>query len=211
MMNRCLLLFDLDGTLIDSRADLTAAVNVMRRSYGLEPLSLEVVMGYIGDGVHKLALRSLQGYAADLDESVRLIRSHYKENALKHTRLYPGVAEGLQRLADAGHSLAVLTNKPGDMARYLLTELGVAPHFFAILGGGDVALKPDPEGVAVARGRLTDVPDAVWMLGDHYTDLAVAEKAGIKSAFLSYGFGREHGYKPTAYFASFSALVEYFV
>lgn len=207
-----LLIFDLDGTLIDSRADLAAGINHMRQHFGLEPLALETVVGYIGNGVRRLVEGSLQGADVDIDEALRINKEYYYSHLTVNTTLYDGVSDGLRQLADAGHKLAVLTNKPGDPSREILRHFGIADAFSAIVGGGDVAkLKPEPDGVFRCMEVSGIALDDSWMIGDHYTDLAVAENAGIQNAFVQYGFGEERGYKPNVYFASFSELVGYFV
>jgi len=210
-MNPQVLIFDLDGTLIDSRKDLAAGINHMRIHFGLEPLPLAAVVGYIGNGVRRLVEGSLQGAEVDVEEALRVNREYYCSHLTVHTVLYDGVEQGIRRLTAAGHKLAVLTNKPGDPSRQILKYFGISDAFSSIIGGGDVEnLKPDPEGarrcmtVSGANGANT------WMIGDHWTDLAVADHAGIKSAFVRYGFGEERSYKPDVYFASFSELVGYF-
>ncbi len=211
-MDSQLLIFDLDGTLIDSRADLAAGINHMRGHYGMEPLPLETVVGYIGNGVRRLVEGSLQGADVDLDEAIAINKSYYYSHLTIHTRLYDGVEEGIRKLDGAGHQLAVLTNKPGDPSRDILRHFGIAEAFTAIIGGGDVeGLKPQPDGIYRCCELSGLAPSTAWMIGDHYTDLAVAENAGIRSAFVRYGFGEERGYKPDVYFASFSELVGYFV
>jgi phosphoglycolate phosphatase len=207
-----LLIFDLDGTLIDSRADLAAGVNHMRGHYGLKPLSLDVVSSYIGNGVRKLVERSLQGAEVDLDAAVQINKQFYYSHLTVHTRLYDGVEQGLRNLESAGHKMAILTNKPGDPSRKIIQHFGLLDCFSCIIGGGDVDnLKPAPDGIfECLRQTGMDLPEA-WMIGDHHTDLAVAENAGIKSALVRYGFGDQGEYKPDAYFASFSELVGYFV
>lgn len=207
-----LLIFDLDGTLIDSRADLAAGINHMRSSFGLAPLPLETVVGYIGNGVRRLVEGSLQGADVDVDQALRINKAYYCSHLTVHTTPYDGVEEGIRRLAAAGHQLAVLTNKPGEPSREILRHFGLMDCFTAIIGGGDVEnLKPDPEGVfrCIALSGIDSVD--TWMIGDHYTDLSAAENAGIKSAFVRYGFGEERGHKTDEYFASFSELVGYFV
>lgn len=207
-----LLIFDLDGTLIDSRKDLAAAANHMRAHYGLEPLALETISSYVGDGVRKLVERSLQGADEDVDEALRINKEFYFANLTVHTYLYDGVSEGLKQLAAAGHKIALLTNKPGDPSRSILDYYGLSDYFCSIVGGGDVPnLKPHPEGIVrICETAEMDLSEA-WMIGDHHTDLASAENAGTKSAFVQYGFGNEDVYKPDTYFASFSDLVGYFV
>jgi len=207
-----LLIFDLDGTLIDSRADLAAGINHMRVQYGLDPLALETVVSYIGNGVRRLVEGSLQGADVDIEEALQINKAYYYSHLTVHTTLYEGVAAGLRELSDHGHKLAVLTNKPGDPSREILRHFGIADVFEAVIGGGDVeTLKPEPDGVwRCLELSGMNRPDT-WMIGDHYTDLAVAANARIKNAFVRYGFGEERGYKPDVYFASFSELVGYFV
>ncbi len=211
-MKEQLLIFDLDGTLIDSRADLAAGVNHMRTHYDLSPLSLETISSYIGDGVHKLVERSLQGAAVDLEDAVRINKKFYFANLTVHTKLYKGVRVGLRKLTEAGHKLAVLTNKPGDPSRAILRHFKLDHLFVSILGGGDVAsLKPEPEGLFRCLAEAGVEGSNTWMVGDHYTDLAVAHNARVKSAFVRYGFGEERGVEPDVYFASFPELVGYFI
>lgn len=207
-----LLVFDLDGTLIDSRADLTAAINHMRAHFAMEPLSLATVSGYIGNGTRKLVERALQGRSVDFDEAMRLNRAYYMEHLTVHTTLYAGVADGLARLAVAGHRLALLTNKPGDPSRAILHHFGVAQYFDAIVGGGDAAaLKPDPTGIRDCMAATGIPAERTWMIGDHYTDLESARNAGVRSGLVRYGFGDACGLEPDRDFASFDALVRYFV
>ncbi len=211
-MNPQLLVFDLDGTLIDSRADLTESINHMRKQYELDPLPLDVVCGYIGNGDRLLVERSLQGAPVDLNEAVQINMDYYLAHTTKQTTIYDGVIEGIPALVAAGHQIALLTNKPGEPSREILHHFGLSTYFSVILGGGDVdQLKPEPDGIFECLTQLGVEPTNAWMIGDHYTDLAVAKNGGIKSGFVRYGFGEERGYKPDAYFASFSELVEYFV
>lgn len=207
-----LIIFDLDGTLIDSRADLAAGVNHMRKQYGLEPLSLELISSYIGDGVRKLVERSLQGAEVDVDEALAINKAFYNSNLTVHTFLYEGVDAGIRQLVEAGHSVALLTNKPGDPSREILRKFGLADYFTAIVGAGDVPnLKPEPDGIFQCL-EVSGIPTSnAWMVGDHHTDLAVAQNAGIRSLLVEYGFGNAGDYKPTAHFASFPELVGYFV
>ncbi len=207
-----LLVFDLDGTLIDSRADLAAAINHMRDRFGLGPLAIETVAGYIGDGVGKLVERSLQGAAVDFGEALRINKAYYLDHLAVHTVLYEGVAAGLAQLARRGHRLAVLTNKPGDATRSILDHFGLVPHFAAIIGGGGAErLKPAPDGLFRCMEAAGTGTGNSWMVGDHHTDLAAAKNAGIRSAFVHYGFGDAAGLQADAYFASFDELVGYFL
>ena len=211
-MEAQLIIIDLDGTLIDARADLMAGINHMRANYDLDPLSLEVVSGYIGDGVRKLVERSLQGADIDVDEALEINKAYYFSHLTVHTELYKGVETGIRQLMDAGHKVALMTNKPGDPARAILKYFGLADCFSAIVGGGDVPnLKPEPDGIFQCLEIAGVETSNAWMVGDHHTDLAAAQNAGIRSLLVEYGFGHAGGYKPTAHFASFPELVGYFV
>ena len=211
-MESQLIIFDLDGTLIDSRADLAAAVNHMRAHYNLESLPLERVSSYIGDGVRKLVERSLQGATVDVDEALAINKAYYLSHLTVHTSLYDGVADGIRQIVDAGHQVALLTNKPGDPSREILKHFGLSDYFAATVGGGDGPnLKPEPDGIFQCLEICGVETSNAWMVGDHHTDLAAAQNAGIRSMLVEYGFGHAGGYKPTAHFASFPELVGYFV
>lgn len=206
-----LIIFDLDGTLIDSRADLATGINHMRTHFGMEPLPLDTISGYVGDGVRKLVERSLQGANVDWAEALQVNRDHYYAHLTERTSLYPGVEAGLRDLKNAGHTLGMLTNKPGDPSRVIMQHFGLSDIFCQIIGGGDVPnLKPEADGVDVLL-EISGIDRAdAWMVGDHHTDLAVAENAGIRSALVEYGFGSSGAYVPTVSFDSFPELVEYF-
>lgn len=206
-----LLIFDLDGTLIDSRRDLAEGINHMRKHYGLDPLPLEIASSYVGNGVRLLVERSLQGAAVDFEEALQINKDYYCSHLTVHTTIYDGVAEGIPRLAAAGHKLALLTNKPGDPSRAILKHFGLEGYFDSIIGGGDIEkLKPDPDGVFLCMEAAAMERSSVWMVGDHYTDLAVAENAGIKSAFVRYGFGETRGFNATENFETFGDLATFF-
>ena len=210
-MDAKLLIFDLDGTLIDSRADLAEGINHMRKSFGLNPLPLATIGGYVGNGVRKLVERSLQGAEVDVDEALRINKEYYFSHLTVHTTCYPGVVEGLRQLSEAGHTLALLTNKPGDPSRAILRHFGIDQFFSSILGGGDLEhLKPEPDGVFQCLEESGMEASKAWMIGDHYTDLSVAKNAGIKSAFVRYGFGEARGFEATQTFDTFSDLVTFF-
>jgi len=183
-MEKQLLIFDLDGTLAETRQDLTTGINLMRAHYGLPSLDMEAVTGYIGDGVRKLVERSLEGADVDVDEALALDKKFYAEHMLDETALYPHVEEGLQTLSD--NALAVLSNKPGDPTRIILKHLGVDHHFFRMLGGGDFPnLKPAPDGILALMEESGIAPENTWMIGDHHTDLEVAHNAGVKCGFVT--------------------------
>jgi len=213
-MKRQILIFDLDGTLIDSRQDLATGINLMRRHYGLGPLPVETVAGFVGEGVRNLVSRSLQDAARtlDLDEAVRVNKECYRQHLHDATTLYPGVREGLVRLAAAGHALALLTNKPGAASREILRHFALEALFAEIIGGDSgVPLKPDPEAVlAILRALGGDRVDA-WMIGDNHTDLAAAHRAGIHSIFVTYGIGKPGAEQPEVTAAGFDEVARLFL
>ena len=203
-----LLVFDLDGTLIDSVGDLATAVNRLRRDRGLPPLPLDAVRGHVGDGIRQLVARSLPARAGELDAAVQTFLGYYQRHMYDTTALYPGVAQGLRRLRAAGFQLAVISNKLGPLCRALLDGLGVGAWFSCIVGDGDTKrLKPDPAPLRAVMRRLRAAPTDTWMIGDHHTDLELARRAGARSIFVTYGLGRADAEKPTARCASFPEVV----
>ena len=207
-----LFLFDLDGTLIDSRADLAAAVNRMRARHALPPLPLATVSAYVGDGVRTLAVRSLEGAPVDPDLAAREIGAAYAEHLVDATTAYPGVDAGLRALRAAGHDLALVTNKPAPHAQRLLAHFGWTPLFAVILGGGDTPeLKPSPLPLREAMRRTGRDPGHSWMVGDHHTDLEAARRAGVRSIFLQSGFGNPGGETPDLAFPDFAAFAARFL
>ena len=207
-----LFLFDLDGTLIDSRADLAAATNAMRALHGLPALPLDTVSAYVGDGVRTLALRALEGAAVDPDLAAREISAAYAAHLTDRTTAYPGVEAGLRALRAAGHDLALVTNKPAPHARRLMDHFGWTPLFSVLLGGGDTAeLKPSPLPLQTAMQRTGHAPENTWMVGDHHTDLEAARRASIRSIYLASGFGHPGAETPDLAFPDFPAFAARFL
>lgn len=206
-----LLIFDLDGTLIDSVGDLTTAINRLRADFHLTPLPVSTVRRHIGDGVRKLVERCLQGHPTDLDAALATYRRYYAHHMHDTTALFPGVADGLRQLHTAGCRLAVISNKQGDFCRALLDKLSVAELFCCVLGDGDTAhLKPDPEPLLEVMRRAGATPSETWMVGDHHTDLEAARRAGVRSLFVTYGLGETGAEKPDHTCSTFTAVVRFF-
>jgi len=183
-------IFDLDGTLIDSRADLALAVNLTREELGLPPIPQEQVVGYVGEGVRKLLARALSECPDRLEEALDINRRHYRAHLLDRTRLYPGVRPALERLRGLDLRLMVVTNKPREFTDLILEGLGVAPYVSAVMGGGDgPRLKPDPAPLLLALERAGCGVQGSWMAGDHFTDLEAGRRAGLKRCYCRYGFG----------------------
>jgi phosphoglycolate phosphatase len=186
-----LLVFDLDGTLVDSSRDIAAAANAMLSRLAPAPpaIPLDAVLSFVGEGARLLVERCLRHAGLDLpvDGVLPVYLECYGERLLDTTRLYPGVAEALDALA--GATLAVLTNKPGDMSRTILEGLGVAPRFARIWGAGDVpSRKPDPAGLLRLMSELGAGAGDTWMIGDSATDVRAGRAAGVRVAGVTWGF-----------------------
>ena len=189
-----LIIFDLDGTLIDSRHDLANAVNATLRYMDREPLTNERVYSYVGNGAPVLVRRALGEGATDAEvaKALEFFLSFYADHDLDYTRLYPGVRETLDRLRDAGKRMAVLTNKPVRMSRHIVDGLGVAPYFFQVYGGNSFETKkPDPMGVEALRKEAGSARETTLMVGDSSVDVLTARNAGIPCCCVTYGFQPE--------------------
>ncbi len=187
-----LLICDLDGTLIDSREDLATGVNLMRADYGLIPLSVESVTGYVGDGARKLVERALPESVKNIEDALHKFKKYYQENMFVKTRLYPTVEEGLRLLHGKGWKLALSSNKPSDKCEAILRHFGVDLYFDMILGASEkYPLKPDPSSVLIAMKKIAADKALTWIIGDNHTDLEAGRRAGIRCCYAKYGFGNE--------------------
>lgn len=185
------LLLDLDGTLVDSVPDLLASCNRVFAPRGLAPFTAAEVTPMVGDGAGMLvrrafAARGREASQADLDDFL----ADYLAHVADHSTAFAGVADTLERLAGAGWTLAVCTNKPAVPARTLLDALGLL-RFFAAVGGGDSypVRKPDPEHLLATLRDAGGDPAAAVMVGDHHNDLAAASGAGLPCIFAAWGYG----------------------
>ena len=202
-----LMVFDLDGTLIDSMRDLAVAINYMRSQYGLPEVSIDTAKTFVGNGAKTLVHRALGDCKADFDAALKCYRDYYASHQLVHTRLYPGVAEGLKELRRNGVVLAVVTNKPSSDALAILKGLGAA-EFLAEICGGDSGLPLKPEPDALLRLKERFGAKNCWMVGDHYTDLEAGRRAGFFRVLARYGFGQPREEIPDLEVGSFAELVE---
>lgn len=194
-MNAPTLFFDLDGTLIDSRADIANSVNLTRADYGLPPLPLADITRMVGNGARQLMLRAMPDHADRIDELVANNRRQYTEHPVVHTTIYPGVPEGLEALHALGCKMAVTSNKTATIIPVILERLNLLRFFETTVGGGDVPeLKPHPGLLFLAAERMHHrVQPTDWVIGDHYTDLEVGRRAGVKVCHCAYGFGQPRG------------------
>lgn len=206
-MPKPIVIFDFDGTLIDSRADLTTAVNLTRADFGLPPLPLDTVTRYVGDGVRKLMERAFTGTPVNVDAAVPKMKAHYLDHMLDATTLYPGATAALAALQAQGYNLAIVTNKPTQPAHGICRHLGIAPYFGAILGGDSCPkLKPDPEPLYQAMRLTGSGATGSWVVGDNYTDMAAGARAGLQRCFCAFGFGDLQG---EAYDLKVDSLTEF--
>jgi phosphoglycolate phosphatase len=185
------ILFDLDGTLIDSRRDLADAVNVALGAVGLPHRSLEEITAFIGEGSRRLVEKAIAPRGDLLAAAHAAWESAYEGCLLRHTVFYPGMCELVEKVSSRLEGrVAVHTNKPGDMARQIIEGLGALPFFARVLGSGDgAARKPAPEGARLLLDQLgVAAPEAVYV-GDSAIDLETAAAAGIP--FLGCGWGYE--------------------
>ncbi len=189
-----LVIFDLDGTLIDSELDLAAAVNAMLRNYGRKELPIEVIGTYIGDGAPMLIRRALgdPAHSEFLQEALNFFLLYYREHKLDNTRAYDGIGEALQQASQADgvpRKLAVLTNKPVRVSRDILAGLGLADRFVQVYGGNSFETKkPDPLGANTLMREAGAAPEETVMVGDSGVDVLTARNAGLWSVGVTYGF-----------------------
>ena len=185
------LLFDLDGTLIDSKLDIVNSVNEMLRETGRAQLPTDLIASYVGHGAPQLIASTLGASASEDErrEGLAIFLKHYDAKKLEETRPYPGVTEALKTLN--GAPLAVLSNKPAKLSLEILQGLRLAHYFRGIYGGDSFeAKKPDPTGALEILKRLGVPPEAAAMVGDSDVDVQTARNAGMLSVNVTYGFGQ---------------------
>lgn len=189
------IIFDLDGTLVDSACDLRDAVNVLLAEEGLRQLDLDEVKSMIGDGAAKLVERAVSATGGDQSRLSALVARFlqiYEADATRHTQAYPGVAETLAGLRRLGLPLAVVTNKPYGATIDILEALGLSAYFDAVIGGDTLPeRKPHPAPILAALSRLGIAPEAALMVGDNYHDVQAAQAAGVRAVAVTYGYSHK--------------------
>jgi phosphoglycolate phosphatase len=184
-------LFDLDGTLIDSKLDLVNSVNFMLHEMQRDVLPLATVASYIGHGAPRLVADVLGPDAAEADRKrgLEIFLAHYSKHNLDATRAYPGVVEGLEALQD--RPMAVLTNKPKKMSVEILEALGLLKYFRGVYGGDSFEKKkPDPAGAQAILKDFDAQPHEAAMVGDSDVDIQTARNTGMLAIAVNYGFGQ---------------------
>jgi phosphoglycolate phosphatase len=214
------MLFDLDGTLIDSRADLARSINLMLADLGRPPLKEATVASFVGDGVRVLVYRSLIATDPDgrpPDESlhakaIALMRKHYADQMLVTTKLYPHVPDTLEHFR--GKRKAIVTSKEVRFTEVILERLGIAEHFDCIVGGNTLPQrKPDPAPVLEALRHLEGAASEAVMVGDSENDISAGRGAGTMTCAVTYGFRTSKqlsAASPDLIIDSFDMLKEFF-
>jgi phosphoglycolate phosphatase len=186
------LIFDLDGTLIDSKRDLIHSVNAMLGEMGRARLDEETISGYIGHGAPVLVSRALGGNAKEeeLRRALQFFLGYYEEHKMDTTCAYPGIPDALAELSRKKVPMAVLTNKPVKISVRILDSLGLASHFRVIYGGNSFETKkPDPFGANKILNEFGAQPRETMIVGDSEVDVQTARNAGTIAAAVNYGFG----------------------
>ena len=188
-----LIIFDLDGTLIDSRLDLINSVNAMLRHFHRPELPGEVVASYVGDGAPMLVRRAL-GDPEDkrfFTDALEFFLSYYREHKLDHTRVYDGIPEALQQIRSNGtqRKMAVLSNKPVNPSRVIVEALGIGDFFLRVYGGNSFETKkPDPLGIVTLLKEAETDQSHAMIVGDSSVDVLTGRNAGIATCGVTYGF-----------------------
>ena len=192
-----LLIFDLDGTLIDSRQDLANSVNAALRFLGRQELSLDAIASMVGDGAPVLINRALGDNAdqAEVRHGLEFFLNYYREHKLDHTHLYDGIPQALETLQGengARRTMSVLTNKPVIPSRAIVDALGIASRFVSVYGGNSFETKkPDPLGIATILAETGVRPEEAIMIGDSHVDVETGRNAGTWTCGVTYGFSPE--------------------
>jgi len=190
-----LVIFDLDGTLIDSRLDLVHSVNAALRHIARPELPDDVIASYVGDGAPILIQRALGGEAADealVRKGLEFFLSYYREHKLDHTTVYPGIPQALAAIQTSNgvrRQMAVLTNKPVNPSRAIVDALGLGQYFSQVYGGNSFATKkPDPEGARKLLAEAGVAPEQAAIVGDSHVDVRTGRNAGLWTVGVTYGF-----------------------
>ena len=184
-------LFDLDGTLIDSRRDIAASANAVRGRYGFPSLPEETVGSYVGLGIMFLLEKTLETRdAARLKEAHQFFKGHYRDHCVDHTRTFEGALDLLEDLRKRGIRMGVVSNKPQEFTDLILAKLGLAPYFGAVLGPeATVNKKPHPEPLLTALHKLGAGPSEAVMIGDSTVDIEAARAARMPVGVVTHGYG----------------------
>ncbi len=186
-----LLIFDLDGTLVNTLDDITASVNYTLDRLGRPPLPADTVRQYVGDGIEMLMTRSLGGATERLADAVTIYREHHRRNLVVRSLLYPAVRETLDHFSSI--PLAVISNKTMEFIRPLLDDLGIGRYFKMVIGADfGLPLKPAPDSVQKLMAEFGAPKDRTLIVGDGTTDIRAGRAAGVMTCSVTYGFRSEN-------------------
>ncbi|TXD96737.1 phosphoglycolate phosphatase [Psychrobacter frigidicola] len=220
-MTKKLLMFDFDGTLIDSVPDLADATNQMLTQLGKPTHTLDTITEWVGNGARALVERALSGSnnvdarlsVAEIEAAEQLFFTAYAEHDVSKTITYPDVDQGLRQLKEAGFTLALVTNKPIRFVPNILDGLGWTPLFDMVLGGDSLSTKkPDPAPLLHTCKTLNFDPAQAVMIGDSINDVSAGKNAGIETIGLSYGYNYGNDIRdsqPNQVFDNFADLLAY--
>jgi phosphoglycolate phosphatase len=186
------LIFDLDGTLIDSQLDLVLSVNAMLEHMGREPHVHAKICSFIGNGAPMLVQRALGENAteAEVENGLAYFLQYYRAHMLDNTDVYSGVREALAQLRE--YPMAVLTNKPVHFSRAIIEGLNLSRYFRYVYGGNSFETKkPDPQGAQILLRELQAAPHEAMMVGDSDVDIKTARNSGMHACGVTYGFGTD--------------------
>ena len=188
-------LFDLDGTLFDTAPDIADALDRTLVELGLPAAGRERALGWIGGGAKVLLERALPAVGGErfrADDIMPAFMTHYAATNAASAEPYPGVVETLNELGERGHAMGCVTNKPARFAFELLYKAELANHFATLIGGDTLAeRKPHPLPITTAIETLEAAAEHTWMIGDSITDMDAARAAGVRSAWVPYGYHRD--------------------
>ncbi|MBE7183697.1 MAG: phosphoglycolate phosphatase [Methylobacterium mesophilicum] len=213
-MTRPLLVFDLDGTLVDTAPDLVASLNHSLASAGVEPAERDSIGFHVGMGGRAMIeraynLRSRTLGADELERLAAIFLAHYTDNIPGSSKPYPGVVESIERHRAAGFGFAICTNKPEALALRLVETLGLARHFSAVCGADTFPFrKPDARHLLETIARAGGSPDASVMIGDSKTDIHTAQNAGVPVVAVDFGYTDRHvsEYEPSVVISAYDEL-----
>ncbi len=221
MKNKQLLIFDLDGTLIDSVPDLAYATNAVLSELGRATFDEDTVRHWVGNGAKKLVERALSGgdvldpnlSEQTVQQALQRFFVHYAEHTCVNTQAYEGVSQGLQRLKQAGFTLALVTNKPAQFLPAIFTAMNWQNLFSLTLGGDSLPVKkPDPAPLLHVCEQLGFSTQQTYMVGDSKNDILAGHNANIDTLALTYGYNYGQDIRlenPTHTFENFTDLVDF--
>lgn len=192
-----IVIFDLDGTLVESRKDIVTSINLMRANFSLSPLSHETVTSYIGDGNRTLVEKAIINENININDAFQKFNSYYLEHLLDETRLYKGTIEALEKIKALGFNMAIVSNKNEEYTKIICEKLNILKYFNPIIGGDTYPEhKPSPFGLLKVIEISNSLKENSWMVGDSQSDIRAGINAEIKTCFCKFGFGKltNHNY-----------------